>query len=553
MTNTSLKLVDLFCGPGGISEGFRTAGIPTLFAVDYDKDACATFSLNHPEATVVCADVLTIDPESIPDADIIVGGPPCVNFSTSKGSRANVLDGLKLVQWFLRVIAAKRPRYWIMENVPRIAKHLPEEIPFSWIGLDDNSVLSVPRRDFFNSADFGVAQTRIRYLVGNYPTPIPTHSSRDDIDLFAPKTRLGWRSLHEILIALEQKDSIKDPNYGFEIPQDLLTDHSIDTVIAAPELDRIRAAKEEHPYMGRMAFPDDISKPARTIVATQLGRETMVLRHGNKYRRPTVRECATIQSFPITYQFTGNSLSSRYRQAGDAVAPLLAFSIAREISKLSKANVRSSIIKLAPPAKTGFKRSSKQSVKPFRTFTQMIPGKEIRGARVEVDNRNFVKTHGKDPVIWSARLHLGEGKGKARVYTFDLKEIKNIIDSLSSLDSQFQKNFYSFFSGTKDYLFSKNWNSIELQECWARFEIEGYSPRIVTTALGALVDKNFPKRSFFDRKLNIPVGRDKFEAIRIRHLAALICSTLWCEYLRDPKAVKKLLSDYSKTKAKISI
>lgn len=60
------------------------AGIPTVFALDYDKDACDTFRLNHAEAEVHCTDALSIDPADIPDASIIVGGPPCVNFSTSK-------------------------------------------------------------------------------------------------------------------------------------------------------------------------------------------------------------------------------------------------------------------------------------------------------------------------------------------------------------------------------------------------------------------------------------------------------------------------------------
>ena len=50
------------------------AQIPTAFALDYERDACATFALNHPEATVRCVDALTIDPESLPDADVLSGG-----------------------------------------------------------------------------------------------------------------------------------------------------------------------------------------------------------------------------------------------------------------------------------------------------------------------------------------------------------------------------------------------------------------------------------------------------------------------------------------------
>ena len=88
--------------------------------------------------------------------------------------------------------------------------------------------------------------------------------------------------------------------------------------------------------MGVMPFPDPLNRPARTVVATQLGRETLVIRSANGvgFRRATVRECATLQTFPINFHFCGNSVSSRYRQAGDAVPPMLIFYIAREIMKI---------------------------------------------------------------------------------------------------------------------------------------------------------------------------------------------------------------------------
>lgn len=76
--------------------------------------------------------------------------------------------------------------------------------------------------------------------------------------------------------------------------------------------------------MGKMAWPVRMDRPARTVVSTQLGRETLVLKSDDgHFRRATVRECASFQSFPITYQFFGKSYNSKYKQAGKAITTTL--------------------------------------------------------------------------------------------------------------------------------------------------------------------------------------------------------------------------------------
>ncbi len=80
----SLRVVDLFCGPGGISEGLRQAGLVTVYALDKDRAATDTFAKNHPEATVVREDVTGFKPDQLPELEVLVGGPPCIEFSNSK-------------------------------------------------------------------------------------------------------------------------------------------------------------------------------------------------------------------------------------------------------------------------------------------------------------------------------------------------------------------------------------------------------------------------------------------------------------------------------------
>jgi DNA (cytosine-5)-methyltransferase 1 len=165
----ALRVVDLFCGPGGISEGLRQAALVPVYALDKDRAATDTFAKNHPDATVVRLDVTGFEPDHLPDFEVLVGGPPCIEFSNSKGSKGNILEGLRLVQEFLRIVYERSPRYWIMENVPRIVLHLPEEIPLRWIGVDKAGSLHVPMRAQFDCADFGVPQAPIAG-----PTPMLT-------------------------------------------------------------------------------------------------------------------------------------------------------------------------------------------------------------------------------------------------------------------------------------------------------------------------------------------------------------------------------------------
>src|SRR5262249_2017367 len=153
------------------------------------------------------------------------------------------------------------------------------------------------------------------------------------------------------------------------------------------EVRSIRNAKVAHPYMGRMAFPDDKDRPARTVVATQLGRETLVLGciSGGRevFRRATVRECATLQSFPISYQFFGGSLNTRYRLAGDAVPPRLCYLIGTEICRLEgrrrlTARVVTRPIELSPQVSLKPGRTKSTTFPITRKFAELIPGKEVR-------------------------------------------------------------------------------------------------------------------------------------------------------------------------------
>ncbi len=518
------------------------AGFDIVYGLDNNAAAVATFQHNHPDAKAIKADATALDSAGIPDFDILVGGPPCVNFSSSKGSRANVLEGLRLVQASLRVVYERNPRYWIMENVPRIALHLPDAIPLSWIGIDKPGVLPVPVRQEFNCADYGVPQLRRRYLIGNYPVPEPDCSGTSQETLFNWSSGLKpWRTLGDILQALPNPElrprgAVTDPNYGFPLDGRELADHFHHVRLSEEESERIRKSK------------------TRTVVATQLGRETLVIRGstGTGYRRATVRECATLQTFPISFHFCGNSLGSRYRQAGDAVPPRLSLSIARAVLlkegfggvsalKLNRA------LEAPPPAISSAKRPGLTVFPPDKRFKEVVPGKEIRGCRIEFDNQGDAPTRARfcredclNVVQWVARLHLGEGKNTRLEKILGLSDCLAIFAKFCAhTDSGTREKCMRFADDVFSCLAGKVPDATTLQAIYTR-RVEGvWGPGALVKLLKAKVDAFFPKATFGSRRIpwdsDLPQAPKKGLLLRIAAgaLATAIlaelsnCDTRW--------------------------
>lgn len=520
----NLRVVDLFCGPGGISEGLRQAGCDTVFALDYDTKAVETFAANHPEATVVRDDIRNLDPATLPECDIIVGGPPCVEFSTAKGSRGNILYGLELVQAYLRIVHYMKPKWWIMENVPRVTKFLPDMIPLDWIGLDEDGTMSIPQRNVFNAAEYGVPQRRRRFLMGDYPTPAPTHQigSKTEAALDGSNELPSTPTLGDILAVLPgannpgRKRKCTDPNYGFAMPVDELTDQFHETWIAPSEVERLRNAKLNHPYMGKMAFPDDLNTPARTVVATQLGRETLVIEDGGRFRRPTVREVATLQSFPFTYQFFG-SPNARYRLVGDAVPPLLGYAIGRLIREeaglppVTEPLGQNRSTRLSPQLPPLPDQSTKKAQnKPDRRFSQMIPGKEVRGCRAELDNRGVAAAG--EVVRWRGVLHVGEGSARREMEpTTD-----QALTALSAFCDQtgLEALLLQLLTAVDNILKRANIDSINLQVAWADTVTTG-GPDDLVAQVNSVVDRFLPRAVWGDVK-RAPSGLPILRASGIR-------------------------------------
>lgn len=543
-----LTAVDLFCGAGGLTEGFKQAGVDVRACLDIWSPAVETHRRNHPATEVFQADILQFESSDLPECDVLIGSPPCTEFSyANRGGHGDLGLGMQFVLRFLRFVHEKQPKYWIMENVPRLLQSLPSRVSLRRLGVPEDGFLEIPIRRILNSADYGVPQKRLRLMSGRFPVPEPTHSWAEGLGSF--ENLRPWVSVKHVVGLLpdplgeaDPRQTAHDPCYDLSLPEPKLTDHFMDTRLNQEEIEINRKSKTDHSWYGRMAFPDPLDRPARTVMATQTGisRETLVIEwkfQGRScYRRPTIRECASFQSFPISYQFWGSTAQTRYKLVGNAVPPLLASALARGI--LSKEGlsvpaipaVSDSVVECPPPVSLEhvFGGKRKHKYPDNRKFRDHLPGSKAHGVRVDFAN-SITSPAGEDDesleVRWEARLIAGSGKtvysvspgltltlGQLAIWSNTSGEIARVDRLITALETDVRPRLP---------------DAETLQEAWAgRAPRSTPTPPLLLRWAARVVDESFPAAGFGETMLNIlppfpTIGRESIPARAIAQLLAL--------------------------------
>ncbi len=225
--NKKLTVVDFFAGAGGFSEGFKQAGFDVIYATDNWGPAVDTFKFNNPDTETIKADVLTLDASDVPHADVIIGGPPCTEFSGSEeGWWWRFQEGAYIgIEIFVLFLDSLKPRWWIMENVPRLMQALPNRFKLKDIGINKEGYFDIPKLQIFNSADFGAPQKRLRLFSGVYPNPIQTHSENPTVNLFGDRYQ-KWISMRHVIESYpnplgrpKTSSLVENPNYNIKIEE----------------------------------------------------------------------------------------------------------------------------------------------------------------------------------------------------------------------------------------------------------------------------------------------------------------------------------------------
>lgn len=330
--NRPLRAIDLYSGVGGWALGLKLAGIEVVASYELWGLANETnFKNNHHQAQTVDIRRLSLD-ELPAKIDIVVGSPPCTQFSfANRGGNGDIADGLKDIIKFLTIVDHLRPKTWAMENVPRVAKIIEDELKpggrlrrFRHLGISTHIV---------NMEDYGLPQARRRCIAGNF-----NFALLNSYVAGAQKLSLG-----DVVDALAA-DSIVDPIYGIQLSKHDLRDHVTEDVLNEEEVRINRASKTLHPVYNSMPFPDRLDRSVRTITATctRVSRESIVIEDSSKvgtFRRLTIRERATLQGFPITFQFYGATYGQKLRMVGNAIPPAFSYYVGQAFKGVQAKNL----------------------------------------------------------------------------------------------------------------------------------------------------------------------------------------------------------------------
>lgn len=454
-----MRVADFFCGGGGFSEGFRQAGFEIVFAVDKWKPAVLTYRGNKPGVNVIQDDVIRISnlPDEefekiVPDSEVIIGSPPCQSFSHSnKSGNADKSMGIQLIEAYLKIIARKKYkknsilRYWVLENVPGVIKYIKEEYTAADFGLSGDFVLRPHdgASGKYNAKYYGAPTNRERYLCGEFPEPVKTKNDSNVTTLKQVLDSLGN--------PLDTHKMVVDINYpDLSLPSSKVTDHHYVYELADFECKTSRRLKQDKGYMGKMAFPENVNKPARTVMATMTAsaREAMILEYkDNRYRLPTVRETACMMSFPIDYWFYGDSKGIKHTLVGNAVPPKLSYAIAVAIANAEGLTVPSQYVPICHDQRQNFfnlngatfnvkkERPKRKTAK----FKYHIPYLIIDAFRVELTN---YRSNFKEEIYkWEVEIHYSQGKNRARVFSPKL--------TMRTIPSKYKSDIRLFVNGLK--------------------------------------------------------------------------------------------------------
>ncbi|HOX38614.1 MAG TPA: DNA cytosine methyltransferase [Candidatus Brocadiia bacterium] len=359
------RLIDLFCGAGGMTLGFtKLCGhcFEPVWANDNNRYAVETYNANFGGHCVGgdIIDILDDDGIEIPQADVCIGGPPCQGFSLLNKKR----DGdprKQLWRPFMNVVNRSGACIFVMENVPQLLRTFEHgEIVEAAQQMGFTTVDAV-----LCAADYGVPQTRKRaFILGcNFKDPASvfppkrthfppkmklSHAFSEEMDNYVSNPGV-WRTVRDAISDLDEPDGTEvrnvaspyDLHFGrtptelskkrySAIPREGM--NRFDLQRRAPKLMPpcwIRKTKGGTDLFGRLWW----DRPAFTIRTEFYKPEKGRYLHPVQHRPITHREAARFQSFPDDFRFTGTKIEIA-RQIGNAVPPLLAARVADAVFSL---------------------------------------------------------------------------------------------------------------------------------------------------------------------------------------------------------------------------
>jgi DNA (cytosine-5)-methyltransferase 1 len=335
----NLKAIDFFCSGGGMSYGLQQAGINVIAGIDYDPDCKATYEANIKGAKYILADVgklkeadlaKEIDIKKDDDELILVGCSPCQYWTIIRTNKNKSQKSKNLLHEFHRFVKYYNPGYVVVENVPGILIKHKES------GLD-KFVKELMEQGYevhyeiVNLNHYGVPETRKRFsLIANRVSnkkifPKPDNSCPTVADFIG--TNNGFS---KVLAGHRDNSRFMHTVAGLSemnLERLRLTPHNGGARQSWANTNlQINAYKKKG---GNISFSDTYGrmswdKPAPTITTKFFSISNGRFAHPEENRAISIREGATLQTFPKSYNFIGTNTASIARMIGNAVPPLYA-------------------------------------------------------------------------------------------------------------------------------------------------------------------------------------------------------------------------------------
>ncbi len=320
-----MKIVSLFTGAGGLDLGFEKVGFKIIWANEFDKSIWETFELNFPHTKLNKRSIVDVKSGEIPNADGIIGGPPCQSWSEAGAGRGINDKRGQLFHDYIRLLKEKQPKFFLAENVSGILS-LKHSEAFTNIIKKFKSVGYKISQKLLNANDFDVPQDRKRVIIIGYRKDLNKKFEFPESQKYKPVLK---DAIYDLRLAKPAKDKNKTNGDDLKIPNHEYMNGGFSSIYMSRN--RVRSWNEPsftiqaggrhapiHPQAPKMKF---ISQNKRIFIT---GKE-------NLYRRLSVRECARIQTFPDSFIFKYTDIADGYKMVGNAVPVNFAKHIAQEI------------------------------------------------------------------------------------------------------------------------------------------------------------------------------------------------------------------------------
>lgn len=324
-----MRILSLFSGAGGLDLGFSQAGFNIEWANEYDPSIYATYRFNHPETYLREGSIISVKESEIPDAEGIIGGPPCQPWSLAGAMKG--LDDPRgaVINEYLRFLKTVKPKFFLFENVAGLVSRAHSGSYKDLIRQFKESLGYNVFAKLVNAHDYGVPQDRKRVIVIGF---------RDDL-------KSSFRFPEPIL----QRPILSDAIYDLMSYQALPATKRNKTNggLCVPPNHEYSVGGFSTIYMSRNRIRG-WNKPSFTIQASgrhaplhpscppmrKIGPDKWIFTGSDsQYRRLTVREAARIQTFPDSFVFLYNRIEDGYKMVGNAVPVKLAYRLALAIKE----------------------------------------------------------------------------------------------------------------------------------------------------------------------------------------------------------------------------